>query len=752
MAVGISKIKINSDSRVYFSKDNPQLLSLEALEQRFTKDDSLFIVLAPDDGNVFSVRNLELLSDLTDASWKLPYVTRVDSITNFQHSYSEEDDLVVEAMLYPDAEITRAKALRIKQVTLKEDLLVNRLVSPQGNVTGVMITTNRSGNLIEVTPRIAEAVRSLVASMENKYPNVSFYLTGMVMIDQAFYEASLDDIVTLIPLMLFILHLILFWILRSVSAIIATSLIILTSVLTAMGMAGWLHIELNPTSVNSPTIILTLAVANSIHILVTYLHQCKAGKENITAIANSIRLNLRPIIITSVTTAIGFLSMNYSDAPPFRDLGNLVSIGIISSLFYALILLPAIMTFFPVHHSIKIHSLHEKFYSLVARWVIHYQKPLFWGSLALGCIIGTGVFSIKLNDDYIKFFDQRYDFRQATDFTSQNLTGFYALEYVIDSGQENGINDPQFMRLIDAFSQWYREQPNITHVKTLSDVVKRLNKNMNQERQAEYRVPDSQELIAQYLLLYELSLPFGFDFGNEIDISRSAVRITVLARDLKTSDILSLNQNAQQWLQQNQPHSYQSEGSGLAIVFSHISLRNIESMLVASFAALIMISLLLMLALRSYRIGLLSIVPNLLPALIAFGLWGHVVGEVGLVISVLAALTLGIVVDDTVHFLNKYLYGRRELQLSKEEGIIFAFSNVGHALLTTSVVLVAGFLVMSFSGFQINSDMGIIVSLTIAIAIVMDFLFLPTLLLKFDNNSTLKSRRNILASDDGDPR
>ena len=173
-------------------------------------------------------------------------------------------------------------------------------------------------------------------------------------------------------------------------------------------------------------------------------------------------------------------------------------------------------------------------------------------------------------------------------------------------------------------------------------------------------------------------------------------------------------------------------------MFSHIGMRNIISMLSGTAIALVLISLILVVALRSIKFGALSLLPNLAPALMAFGAWGILVGEVGLAVSVVVAMTLGIVVDDTIHFLSKYLRARKERGMNAEDAIRYAFNTVGVALTVTTVVLVAGFLVIAQSNFKVNAEMGLLTAITIAIALIVDFLFLPALLLLVDGDKKTK--------------
>ena len=267
---------------------------------------------------------------------------------------------------------------------------------------------------------------------------------------------------------------------------------------------------------------------------------------------------------------------------------------------------------------------------------------------------------------------------------------------------------------------------------TITDILKRLNKNMHAGDDAFYKIPESRELSAQYLLLYEMSLPFGLDLNDQINVDKSATRMVVTIKDIRNRELREMDEKAQEWLKNNAPQSMRQLGSGISIMWAHISKRNIEGMLIGSFLALVLISALLIVALRSVKLGLLTLIPNLVPAFMAFGIWGYFVGQIGLAVSILVALTLGIVVDDTVHFMSKYLRARREMGKDPESAVRYSFHTVGSALFITTIVLVAGFSILLLSGFKVNSNMGLITAITITIALVIDFFFLPPLLMKVE--------------------
>ena len=730
-AGGLRFIGFKTDYRAFFSDDNPQLQAFEQLQNTYTKSDNVLFVLAPRDGKVFSNETLASIEHLTDAAWQMPYSIRIDSLSNYQHTEADGDDLIV-ADLVPDSTRLDAAALqRIHDIAVHEPLLVNRLISKNGTVTGINVTIQLpdQGSGKEV-PEITAFARNLAEEIRAGNPNLDVYLTGMVIMNNSFPEVSIHDQQTLVPLMFAVVILTLVLLLRSFTATIGTFLVIAFSIVTAMGLTGWMGIALTPPSASSPTIILTLAVADCVHVLVSFLHAMRRGMDKTSAMVDSLRINLQPIFLTSLTTVIGFMSMNFSDAPPFRDLGNIVAMGVTAAFVFSVTFLPALILVLPVRVKPSV-SEHTQRVDRFAEFVITRRRLLFWGTGAVIIALIAFIPRNELNDEFIKYFDTSVPFRVDTEFATTNLTGLYTIEYSLGIGEAGGISEPEFLNDVERFADWYREQPNVLHVNTLTDIMRRLNKNMHADDPDWYRLPDERELAAQYLLLYEMSLPYGLDLNNQIDIDKSATRLVVSMESVSSNELLAAERRAQEWLQEHTPH-LKTDGASPSVMFAYIGQRNIRSMLTGTSIALVLISLVLIFALRSLKIGLVSLIPNLAPAAMGFGLWGMLYGQIGLGLSVVMGMTLGIVVDDTVHCLSKYLRARREQGLSSQDAVRYAFHTVGIALLVTTLVLVAGFMVLTQSAFKLNADMGLLTAITIAIALVVDFIFLPPLLMKVD--------------------
>jgi predicted RND superfamily exporter protein len=255
--------------------------------------------------------------------------------------------------------------------------------------------------------------------------------------------------------------------------------------------------------------------------------------------------------------------------------------------------------------------------------------------------------------------------------------------------------------------------------------------------EAFFRLPADRDLAAQFLLLFEMSLPYGLDLNNQINVDKSSLRLTATLRNISTGQARDLETRGKAWLAANFPSAASAEATGAFVMFAFISKRNIEGMLIGTTVAFVLISLVLIVALRHFKIGLISLVPNLVPAVMAFGIWGLFVGQVGMAASVVTATSLGIIVDATVHFLSKYLRARRQRGDTPEDAIRYAFSTVGTALWVTTFILVAGFAVLALSSFQLNQQMGLLTAIAMVCALIADFLLLPPLLLALDRSKSI---------------
>jgi uncharacterized protein len=740
---GAKNLKFSTDYRVYFGKDNPQLLAFEELQNVYAKNDSILMMVEPRDGDAFQPRVLEAVRELTAEAWKLPYTLRVDSVTNFQHTEADGDDLRVAPLLGTDEKVTPDVARRIRAIATQETLMLHRLVSPTGHVTAVNITSQLPPPDQLTQRELPEAVAAARALREHilaKYPEVKeIYMTGSNMMSTAFTEASLGDSKTLIPLMYGVIVLVMWLMLRSAWATLGTMLIVVISAATAMGAAGWMGILLTPPSAASPQIITTLAVADCVHIYLTTFALMRAGRQKADAIVESLRLNFTAVFLTSITTAVGFMSVNFTDSPPLKDLANITAIGVMLAWFFAIFLLPALIAVLPARvpkaRGDMEHSGLTRAMDRLADFVMLHRRAVFWTAFVAGAVLTGLAFKNEGNDLFAHYFDQRIKYRTDTDHVVDNLTGLYSLEFSLRCGEAECVSQPEYLATLDAFKQYWLQHPKVLFVGSVGDVFKKLNKSMNADDPAFYRLPGDSALAAQYLLLYEMSLPFGLDLNNTINQDKSSTRFTVIFKHLKSKETRAIEEEGRAWLAEHAPRM-ETHGVSPAVMFAHISKRNLESNFISLPISLAIISLLLVPVLRSWRLGMAFVLPNLLPLGAGFGLWWLWSGEVNFTMAIVLNMTVGIIVDDTIHFMTKYLRARREQQLSPEAAIRYSFHNVGGALVVTTLILTAGFAILAQSSFLPNSGMAQLTAATIVAALIFDLTLLPTLLLKLDRTPT----------------
>ena len=733
MAAGSGGIGVTNDYRSLFDDDNPQFIAFEDFENTFGTSQTMLVAIAPRNGSVFSRDALGAIQELTEAAWETPYSIRVDSLTNHSRIEGRDNELIVEPLIDDAGTLDNAKLLRIRETALDIPEISGRLVSHDGKVGGLAISFALPDNRDAAVAEITDHVNVALGEARARHPGIAFHVTGYVPLNRTFAEATLNDLQTLAPFALLVIVIVAVFLLRSVPATVATVSVIGLVVGTTLGFAGWAGIVLSPASSGVPIIVMTIAVAHSIHIVTTVQASMSRGMNRNAAITESIRINAWPVFLTSLTTAIGFLSLNASDSPQFRILGNLVAFGVLCAFVYATTFLPALLSLLPM----RVHSgrrKHHAFFDRFGIFVVNYRRGLLCCSAIVSVAMVSGIPRIELTDNWTRYFSERYQFRQDTDFVIDNLTGMETLEFSLTSEREGGITEPAYLRKVADFADWFRAQPEVSHVHAFSDIMKHLNRSMHGDNSEFYRIPDNPELSAQYLILYELSLPFGSDLNNRLDVTKSATRMTVTMRNLTSEDQRELADRALAWIGEHAP-GLTGGATGASIVFAHLSNRNIESMLRGTIIAVAIISLILVVAFRSMRLGIVSLLPNLLPVALALGLWGYLVGQVGLVGSVVAAIAFGIVVDDTVHFLSNYVRARRE-GLSAPEAVCATFSTTGQALWTTTAVLCLGFLVFAMSGFELSRSLGLLVTITLTFALLADFLLLPPLLMAIDSRKT----------------
>ncbi|GGO80870.1 RND transporter [Marinobacterium nitratireducens] len=730
LMAGMSQLTFRSDNRVFFADDNPELQQLERFEQLYGRDDNLIYVVKAREGDLFTPERLNAINEITDAAWALPDVKRVDSVTNFQRVRAVGDDIEIDHLARSGDSLTAAQARQLKADSVLEPLLIDRLLSRDGTLGLVVVQFSFQADTASAQSEVAMAAgQKTLDRFALQYPDLELGLSGSVALDHAFVEASTYDSSVLLPIMLVILLLIIVVALRSVVGAVATFLVIMLSTLCALGLSAMLGIPLSSPSVIAPNIILTLATCDCIHICAGMMRHRRSGLGRPEAVKMALLECWWPVTLTTLTTSIGFLTLSFSAVPPFAHLGIIVAIGSLMAWFLSVSFFPALLCVLPWRG--KDSSVPaERFSGAVARIVLANPRRLLAGISAVAVVLCSLAFTNVLDDRYVRYFDQSFSFREATDRMNEDLGGFYILEFSLDSREEGGIATPQYLQEVDAFAGWLRQQPGVTHVHGLPDIMKTVNRAMQGGDANAYALPGNRDLAAQYLALYEMSLPFGTDLRNQLTADKRYSRLSVSLNDISTRDMTDLQARAEAWAADNTTLvAASARATGTSLLFAHIGNRNIQEMLQGIAMGVLVVWVIFLVAFRSLALSLIGTFANFIPCLATLGIWALINGEVGMAVATVASVTFGVVVDATIHMLCGFVRMRRDRGASSAEAVRATFESVGPGLVTMTLSLAAGFLCLAFSGFQINAWMGTMAALTIFVALLFDLFFMPAILL-----------------------
>ena len=730
---GFRHFVFDGSPRVYFDDDDAEYERFEALEDTYGREIRLFFMMSAEDGDIFQPRHLAALRELTERSWELPFVRRVDSLSNFQYSHSEGDELFVEDLL-SDEVINDPELLASRRtVALSNMDIAGRLVAKNGGHAAVVLALNMVPEDFEKPESkiLVQQALALADELKGRYPGIRIAATGNLLSTHYNMEVAEQDIMVMVPMMFGLMFLFLGLMLRSIATVVVTLIIAFCSAFGALGLSAWLGITFSILATNALIIGITVAVAHCVHIF-TQLFQdlktmCKA--EALTA---TLRTNFFAVSMTSLTTLIGFLSLNTNDLPPAAALGNAAAIATALAWLFSFTMLPALVMLLPFKAHTTSEHLIERQMVKVGNWVIRYPYPILLLMIVLSVTALHLSFSNKLNDNLIKTLHEPHIFRSDTQAIDQQFGALYINNYDMDSGSENGIVDPRYLREMDKFVQYLRSQPEISSVHAFSDIIKRLNQSMHGEDPAYYSIPDDRELISQYLLLYEMSLPFGLDLNEMVTHDKRRSLVVVGMPSLDTETDIAVDQRIWEWQQQNLPPEYQARNNSLSNIWSQLTVHSLTNSLQGSIVALVLISMVMLFMLKSVRYGLISLIPNLMPAAFGFAAWYFMSGNVGLGLTCVVIITMGIVVDDTVHFLVKYQKALKDNGGDAEQAVRVTFRQVGSALFITTVVLAAGFGVLGLSQIILNSALGQVTAVILVAAFLLDVLLLPVLLLIAD--------------------
>ena len=729
----ITSIQEDFSYRIFFEKTDPNLLELEQFEKEFSGSDTLLVAINSPSG-IFDKESIEIVQQLSEELWQTPHSIRVDSISNFQLISAIESDLSIADFINPTTELTKAYLNKQKEVVNDHKFLKDYLINKSFDTTIINIQMIPDSDLAEFDQAV-NYVRNILKKY--KKSDHTYYLNGSVALTYSFKEGSIVDMQKLMPVVI-VLALIFLWVCtRTIYGIILSIFMLTFITISTYGLIAFLDIKIHNLTIFVAQILIGIGIADITHILVTYKSFLTKFDDRLEALYKAAEKNLIPTLLTSITTAVGFFSFTISELPALKDFGIMAGSGTLIAWFYTYFFIIPMLKFVKIKKG-KVSNNKElkpsQFAMTFTNSLVKNKRSIYVFYLLLFTITAFLITKIDINSDPIGYFDKDFPIAKSSDFMTEKFGGPISLEVVVDSESTDGINNPIFLKRADQLQNWLKEIPVITNTNSLIDIIKDLNKYLNNGDENYYIIPDNSQMIAQELFLYTLSLPQGLDINNQLTNKQDKLRITAMI-DLRDSKdwLLLIDQINQKAAELN----LKVNMTGRPSMFQRMVEPLTNSLVKSLFLAIILISIIIIFTLKSLKLGALSLIPNGLPILIGGSLF-PILGESMDYGSVLVgSICLGIAVDDTIHIVVNYQKHIKE-GFSPEESFAKVLSHTAPALFATTLTLVITFGSLMFGSFIPNQNLGKYTAIILSVALFVDLTLLPLLLMKLSKNKEKK--------------
>ena len=717
-SIALKDISFEGSYRIWFDKDSHIMKSYDRFRSTFSGDDT-FIVSFKDEKGIFNKKAIETILELTTELKKIDGVAKVDSLTNYQYIYDEDDDLIVEDFFYEPENLKEKK-----RIALKDNLILNQLISKDGKTTLLALKLNSNIGANEALNIKVMNELEVLTSKYEKQTGYKFYISGAPAITASLVNVSQKDAMVLMPLAVVAVVSMIFILFRSILSVVVLSTVIVYTFLITLSMQFILGYSLNNFTVNIPSFVSAIAIADSMHLYLAWVYYKQKDMRNKDALKKALRTNILPIAMTSFTTSIGFASLGFSHIEPISTLGIAITSAALLAFIFSVLLAPALLLMVKEDYQIKkvsfLNLLNTKGYGA---FIKRNDKKIVLISVVFFLIIIYGLNYVKVDSNSIKYFSPDTTVRSGSEFVQKNLTGSMIYEIVLDSKIKEGIKNPEFLKKIVEFENELKQNfSNITFTTSLKDIVVRMQHTLNKD--AKEDIPNSKNLVAQYILLYSMSLPQGSEINDKIDTNERYLRVSINSDIQDTSKDLYMIDWIKDWWEKNS--IYTAEVQGQTTIFAYMQKSVADTLIVSISITLLIVSIAMLFIFKKVKILLLFILPNIIPILLVGGVMGYLGINIDIGVAISAAVILGIAVDDTIHFFSKYFDSIKTMEF--EQAIDYVISHSGNAMILTTFILSITFAIFSISSFIPNVHFSIVTVSALNLALLFDLILLPALL------------------------
>ncbi len=754
LLIQIRGLRVDTSVESFFYQSDKSLLDYIEFKKQFGRDDYMVIGVKSD--TVFKLDFLNRLRELhRELEEKVPHLDEIDSLINIRYTRGENDTLIVGDLLESWPE-TKRDIEELKQKTMGNQLYLNSIITEDGTMTAVLLKSellssearknNETISFIKIekedttaTNQLTEAERSefvqTIKNISNKFERDDFqiYITGSPLLAHELRVTMVEEARLFISLVMLILLVFLYITFRRITGVVMPILIVIFATLSTFAVMSIVGMPFTLVTQILPTFIMVVGIGDTVHILALFFKHFNRTGDKREAVIYAIGHSGLAILLTSLTTAAGLLSFSTAAMAPIAHLGFTGAIGVMEAFLFTIILCPCLIAIIPlkphrVNDSVSKDDFLDSLLRRLGRIAIQYRVVVFiiFGILLLLSIAGISKLRFAHND--LDAFSKTSEFYIDTMLLDKELKGTVVMETVLDTKEEDGLYDPEFLKTLDECQKTFEQMSfgdlNVGKTISITSIVKETNKALNNNNNSFYTIPDNRQLIAQELLLFEN--------GGAKDIERvtdplfSRARLTIRAPFTDAWNYVSLIDAVTDHLKQKLPE-VEVKTSGLMILFAQALKKVITSMAESYIIMFVVITLLMVLLIGRLRIGLASMIPNLFPVALVLGYMGWADLPLDFFNITLGSVIVGIAVDDTIHFFHHFRY-HFEKDGNAEKAVIDTFLTTGRAMITTTIVLCSGFFVLTGSDMNSLFYFGLLMGFGIFFALLGDFFLAPALL------------------------
>lgn len=725
----LPRIKLDNSVDVFFNKKSKDYIDFQNWREQFGSDN--IIIVAFKDEDIFTPGNLNLISRLTDKFERLQYVDEVTSLTNINDIIGSENDFIVKPMV-EEIPATQEELQKLKQRALENPLYLKNVISPDGKTTAIIVELENRPQANDVYKK--EVITHVKNILKEEFPkDKKYYLAGPTTVQHYYADYMQRDFKTFLPLILFIVFVVLILTLRGVAGVLLPLSVVLLSLIWTMAFLYLCGYSINNVTTVIPPIMISIALLESLHFvweLIEGRGENYSPSDAEEIIAKTMRHLFIPCLLTNVTTVIGFFALLITVVPPIRQMGWVSGIGVFLSFIITFTFLPALIKQFGLLNYLSAKQIHtgvkEKLDRLLLAFTDFSDKYKIPVLVVTGIVVIISVWAtgkIKTETSMIEYFKKSEPIYKATIFIEQNLSGVHLLNISLKTDRLDYFKEPRALMRIEKLYGFLNGIPEVNKITSVIDYLKEINKSFHNEDENFYKIPDSQKLIAQYLLLYDAA-----DLKNFVDSEWSWVTVRVRLKEHSTAKLKNVIAEIDDYLKQNFPVPIEAKTLGHTVLEVDVNEAVTSGQVQSLTLAIVLIFGMMFVDFRSISLGMISLVPNLFPLLLNFGIMGLLSIRLDSVTAVISDIGIGIIVDDTIHFYHSF--GESVLQTGDyRQSLHRSFITKGTPTIITTLILILGFGVVSFSKFVPTYYFGVLSAVLMFNAMWSELLLSPALLM-----------------------